>query len=1133
MTQSDAIGLASHLQNRAADPAVSAWVSASAGSGKTKVLIDRFVRLLLAGTPPQKILCLTYTQAAAAEMIERVTKRLSEWAVCDEEKLDTDLGALTQETGREARQKNIRRARTLFAAVLDCPGGLRIKTFHAFAQEVLARFPLEAGVVPHFTVLEEAMASEMREDALTALLRDDAALTIKAAWAKLVGLFDLKNLQKLIGELLYEQRKLTAALARYNGLDGLRTALYRQLQIDPSETAAAVIAAACADAALPLAALQQMGDALFAEGKDTAVWILQKWLALAPEQRTARFDDYKNVFLTDKETPRKKLLSAASLKTNLALGSLLAEEAERVQQVVRRCHQIERLDKTVVLLELGAGLLAEYAVRKARSAALDFDDVINRTAALLAQDGIAPWVLWKLDGGLDHLMIDEAQDTSPAQWAIIRAITGEFFAGEGARNKQRTLFVVGDEKQSIYSFQHADPSQFHAMRDYFQQQAAQAAQPFINVQLDVSFRSAPLVLEKIDEVFALHGTSKGVSVTPIQHRSSKPDLPARVTFWPALRPAGKLDKSKPWEAAEDYQCASAPVAQLAEQLAEQIKGWCAQGRQAGDIMILVRRRNALVTALVRALKLRGIPVSGVDRMVLANEISVKDMLAVLQFVLLPEDDLNLACVLRGPFVGMDEETLERLCVTRTSSLWQNLRADVSLSSATTWLQHLLGLADYGTVYDFLASILHSPCPTARSGKMAMVARLGRDALDPLDELLNRAQHFGTQQPDSLQLFLQQMLNDESQVKRALEQGAGEVRIMTVHAAKGLQAPIVILPDTCGAPRTRELAQLQWDALTGLPYYIGGGEATRDDFAAALHDEEQQAQLEEYRRLLYVALTRAESELHIYGYYGENKPQGFDSSWYRLIGQVFAPDAAEDAAPTQPLAVWEDQPVLPVAAPTTIITPVALPLPAWADEPAPAEKVIRPLSPSQLGAEDVAASPAHPVAQTGFVRGRLIHRLLQYLPVVPIEQRAESALRFLQRQSQLTDREEKTALAAEVLRIIEHPAYAPLFAPDSRAEVPLMGSVRQEDGSLVPMSGQLDRLALVGQEVLVVDYKTNRPPPAGVAGIPPSYRRQMAAYRALLQQIYPNKTVRCFLLWTYNATMMELAEESEEISRGVA
>ncbi len=1135
----DPLRRATRTQSIAADPRLSAWVSASAGSGKTKVLIDRFVRLLLAGTLPQKILCLTYTQAAAAEMIARVTERLSRWAVCPEETLDAELVALTHVRQAAQLAPFRARARALFAAVLDCPGGLRIKTFHAFAQEILARFPLEAGVAPHFTVLEESAALALREAALADLLANGPAAA-QAAWAALVGALTVDKVQELLRQALHDAPKLTALCAQYPTVEALHDALYRHALLDPAQTSEQLLAAFCATPRLPHDMLTQYAALKQAGGKPDVAAALQGWLALPVAARVACFSDYQTIFLTDKLTPRAKLLLKAEQDAQPELAVALGQEAAAIQTVRETCNRLQRAATTAQLLTLARAQQESYAARKAQAAALDFDDVIAQTAMLLARAGVAPWVLWKLDGGLDHIMIDEAQDTSPLQWRIIKALTAEFFAGQGAARAGRTLFVVGDEKQSIYSFQHADPSQFHAMRAFFAAQIKAARQRFVALQLDVSFRSAPRVLQQVDAVFAPPGAQAGVSAVPVRHSASRTQTPGWVSFWPLQTPSDRAVGTV-WQVPDDYSFMRTPVAALAEQLAQQIADWLAAQRpvavregggetvrplRPGDIMVLVRRRNALVPALIRALKARQVPVSGVDRLLLRDALCVKDLLALIQFALLPEDDLNLACVLRGPFIGLDETALEEACVARPESLWQQLQQRPEHAASVHWLRAVLARADYGSSYDFLSLLLQQPCPAGVSGKQVMLARLGHDILDPLDALLNQAQRFGLQQPDSLQHFLQCMLRDEAEIKRALEQQAGEVRIMTVHAAKGLQAPLVLLPDTTGAPRAQELSMLQWDAETGLPYYCGGAAETRDMLAEQLLQTARTAQLQEYRRLLYVALTRAESELHIHGYHGAKLPQAFDESWYECIRRGCAVPDDATAAPGQPLREWRDAGLAAKPAATArVATPV--PLPDWATRPAMPENVVRPLNPSQLGADEVAASPSSAAGQQSFRRGRLMHQLLQYLPDLPAAQQDAIARQFLAAQG--AEAAEVELLAEEALRLLRHPAYAALFAPGSRAEVPLMGWVTQPDGTAAMVSGQLDRLVVTATEVLVLDYKTNRPPPTAGAPVPLAYRRQMAAYRAILRQIYPRHQVRCFLLWTYNASLQEVPDETEGLA----
>lgn len=1123
------VARATKRQLRAADPDISAWVSASAGSGKTKVLIDRCVRLLLAGAPPEQILCLTYTRAAAAEMAGRIMKRLSGWAVCGEDELARNL---TELTGAAATAAMTARARGLFTRILDCPGGLRIKTFHAFAQEILARFPIEAGVSPHFTPLEEHEAAQMRDEALEHILGAD---NVTQDWNLLIGAAGVESIAHMLQVFLRAPHKFPAAIDRHGDWDRLRAALCRNAQVPHDRSAEEFLASACADRNLPLGDLQQ-AVWLYRQGKMTATAAksaarLADWLARPVTDRARTFDDYQAFFLTSKGETRKYILGAALAKQHSALEEAMQSAAESVARIALQYQSLRRIGVTMALLRLGQNLRREYQQRKQRAAALDFDDIIAKTAALLQRPGIAPWVLWKLDGGISHIMIDEAQDTSTQQWQIIQSLTEEFFAGQGAREQQRTLFVVGDEKQSIYSFQHADPALFLAMRAWFAERARQAGIVFEEITLDVSFRSAPKILQAVDAVFYRDAAHQGVSAAPVVHFAKRQDAQGYVELWPPIQPLKSEDDEDSgggdWEPRREYRPAEAPHAQLAAQIAARIDDWCRHGQSnggnrrkvsPGDILILVRRRNEFVPALVRELKERGVPVSGVDRMQLGAQIGVLDLLAVMQFALLPEDDLNLACVLRGPLLGMDETTLENLCHARPGSLWEAVRAAPELRACRAWLEWAWGLAGRMTPYAFLTQILSQPCPAARSGRMAMIARLGSDAIDPIDELLNRAQEFARRHPPALQNFLFAMRRDTAEIKRELDQGAGQVRIMTVHAAKGLQAPIVILPDSCALPRTQDLDDLQWDAATQLPYYTGGGSETRDALAKRLRAEAHEAALEEYRRLLYVALTRAADQLYIFGYQG--KKGGNGEHWHQLIRATLCPEIGE-APPGQPLIALIDPPGVepPQAQTQQASVPHPPPLPAWINETAPPEAAPRRLSPSRLGGDESAAvSPAQGESRNQAQRGKILHRMLQYLPDFPAAERTQAAERFLALHWSDIAPEQRATYTEEIMRIIGHPDHAALFGPDSRAEAGIAGKIGGID-----MSGQIDRLVIDAHQIMIVDYKTNRPPPESIAAIPASYRRQMAAYRALLQQIEPGKEVRCFLLWTYTGVMMELPE----------
>lgn len=1129
-------------QQRASDPALSVWVNASAGSGKTTVLTNRVVRLLLDGVSPERILCLTYTRAAAAEMAIRITKYLSHWATCSDEALRLDFDQLQ---GKAPSPEQFTRARRLFARVLNCPGGMRIRTIHAFCQEILQRFPIEAGVPPHFSVIEEADAEELQKRVLRELLReadhhpeDKMAKALKFLVLEQGEDTFIKSMRMILGE----RARLKAALAKAGGLDDLIAGLRQTLDLKPGITSQSMIAEATSPGLLPEADLRQMAKALLtcASTYRKRGETILAWLDSPAAERTRTFSDYIRCFLKKEggvltQMPKKeKLIEYPDLKP------VFDREAARLDVLSDRLETLGIAETTAAILIFGQALIQRYENHKAVQAVMDFDDLIQRADHLLQSEDIAPWVLYKLDGGIEHILVDEAQDTSGAQWNIVRILADEFFAGVSARSDiNRTLFVVGDEKQSIFSFQRADPEAFADMRRYFAQRIRGAGKLYKEVPLSVSFRSSPAILRAVDQVFADENVRAGVSETPVQHRAfedRKTFKLGRVEVW-KLQPKTEKDKDpdmEDWELPLEYEAERDPQVELAQQIASRIKlmisGEGHGGRQrhvnAGDIMILLRRRGRFADIMVRALKEQNVPVTGVDRMDLVKQLAVMDLLALIQFVLLPEDDLTLATVLRGPLLNMSEDDLMDLAMERSATLWQQL-SELSAhhplyAKAHDFLSRWLNRADFLTPFAMLSDLLNEPCPASKvSGRQALWTRLGADALDPIEELLNAAQTFSHRHTPSLQHFLHWLMATEAEIKREQDRGSGQVRIMTVHASKGLEAPIVFLPDTSAVPKVTDLPRLQWGKEEDggeVPLYLARKPA--QGVARQYWDHARQKQLEEYRRLLYVALTRAATELYVCGWEPTRTESSSEESWYNLVRNALASlHDTELALPANPETeiVFADHKDVHQPEPRREERPSfapCLPLPDWVmTQPAAEPAGLHYLVPSQM-----VQGPATATPDSTFARGKIIHRLLQSLPMVEDDLRDEVVARFLGNPQHSLSVEQQSRIGKEVLTLLRNPDYAPIFAPTSRAEVPLIGRVQ---GMLI--SGQIDRLCLHEDALWIVDYKTNRPPPEQVEDVPLAYLKQLASYRVLLQQLYPLKTLRCFLLWTYKPLLMEIPE----------
>jgi len=1133
----DARARAEAEQRQASDPAVSAFVAASAGSGKTKLLTDRMLRLMLTGAVPSRIQCLTFTKAAAAEMSLRLQHRLGRWLTMDNADLDAELAGLLVPTGEDAR----RDARALFAQVLDLPGGMRIGTIHAFCQSLLRRFPLEAAISPHFRLVEDADArtamDQAREGVLAGFPADAllelAGLTSAEGFGRLVAALDAKR-SALAPAMAWTEPQRVAAMRRAAGAGAGDDATLLAAAVDWPEREG-------------VAAMQRIAQAHGSPGVQQKAERLLGWLGLPPDLRREHWDEWlKELLKADGEPRAPSVFAAKGLDTKHPeiIETMVAEQA-RVLAVEDERRALRVAAVSTALLHLAAPVLRAYAGRKEDGGLLDYGDLIGRTSDLLRDPGAA-WVLYKLDGGIDHLLLDEVQDTAPEQWQIAHRLTEEFFAGLGAaaeEGRRRTFFAVGDPKQSIYSFQGADPQEFERSRAEMAARVGPAE--WRDVTLDVSFRSTVPVLALVDAVFADPEAARGVADDgPLHHFADRAGAAGRVELWP-LTPVPEAPLAEPWTVPErNMGQVSAP-----QRLADALAGWIGDALRSGtrlesrnrpmtpgDVLVLVRRRDDFAKSLVRALKARGVPVAGLDRLVLDEQAAVQDMLALCDAVLLPEDDLAVACVLTSPLGGLTDDDLMRLSIGRRGTLWDALRDRAgeheAWGQAWTLLSILQSRADYVTPHHLITEAL-GPL----GGRARLLARLGPDAAEPLDELLNAALAYTAQRAPSLQGFVHWLRRSGATVKREAEGAGGTVRVMTVHGAKGLQAPLVILPDTTALPPKDEPFGWRADPTTGvmLPLW-----SPRKEFRCAAVDQaraaEQDLKAKEYNRLLYVALTRAEDRLLVCGW--ETRKGVPDQSWYRMVQRGFQAIGAEASAFDAVPGAWAGACLAQESEQTALPQPgavpsadAAIPLPAWAgcpgdwrpDAPPPEPPVPVPLAPSRpdgagFGPVPRAASPLLSRDDAGqrFLRGKLVHTLLQHLPELPEAARADAALAHLRFGGFGLTPAEVEGLAEQVLAVLAHPELAPLFGPGSRAEQPLTGLV----GNAV-VSGVVDRMVVLPHEIMLADYKTHRAAPEAVADTPVRYLRQLAAYRAVLREIYPGRPVRCALVWTDQAAVVSV------------
>jgi ATP-dependent helicase/nuclease subunit A len=1139
------------LQRLASTPEDSVWVGASAGSGKTKVLTDRILRLLLPrkngamGVKPHKILALTFTKAAASEMALRIANRLSEWATMPLEGQKGLTQNLKNLLGHAPTELQLDMARKLFASVIDSPGGLQIMTIHSFCQSVLGRFPLEADLPPNFKALEETQAKVYLERAIKNTIQkasNEKSSGLSEALNHLSFLNNQEQLVELLNSLISERRQMKLLLKKYFDANGLYQSLCQNFGIAPHTTSE--------DLKNDFYGFDNHEDKLryacklMAEGTPSTDQknglAIQLYLDIEKTEKSKFFEDYKSVFLTQKNEIKKTIITKKIQEKDDSLLSLLHSEAQRLIELEENIQKANTARLTRDLFIVGSAVLDDYNAQKNKENLLDFDDLILRTLELLKGEtknlnglDASPWIRYKMDQGIDHILVDEAQDTNPEQWEIIQSLCDDFFDGQGQSEdeKSRSIFIVGDEKQSIFSFQRASPEKFHRMREWFSEKIQNTNNVLQKINFETSFRSTPAILDYVDQVFNSVDKREGLSDLPIKHYSHRYKQAGHVELWPLFENDAQ-DDHDPWTPPVEIVHTASGASKLAEHIGDTIQGWIDNKEileshnrpiEPGDIMILVKSRTGFLDQIVRSLKSRHIPVNGVDRMILNDQLVIQDLCALIKFSLLPEDDLNLATILKSPLIGWDEGQLFKYSYKRQSSLWANIKASTDLKLEIEWLETLIEIAGKLKPYDFLSFILNTNCPADEiSGLRAIKKRLGEEALDPLNEFLNKALQHELENTPDLQNFLQDQLFDDSQIKRQMEEANKAVRIMTVHGAKGLEAPIVILPDTTRTSRGNKPERIFWPDKTGqdYPYYC----PISDDMPQACEEAKeilQQREDEEYRRLFYVALTRAEDRLYIGGY--QSKRPIIDQSWYRYAEKAF--DQIEDVhtRKNNDLVIKSfSNPALDKAdrdAEVSETMSQEFEVPDWLFSPLPEEETPpRPLMPSRPSDDkEQALSPLQAIQDNRFKRGNITHKLLQILPDIAPENWEKKAKLYLSQPAHDLSKNVQEEILTEVLKILQHEKFAPIFGEGSIAEAPITGLLK--DNRLV--SGQIDRLLITETVIYIIDYKSNRPSPENKKDVPQIYKNQMQSYADVMREIYPDRDIRAALLWTDKCQLMEI------------
>ena len=1125
-------------QALAVDPQVHAAVSASAGSGKTQVLTARVLRLLLNGARPESILCLTFTKAAAAEMANRIGARLAAWVRLKKTELAADLLAL----GESNDPRTLQRARQLFARVLDCPGGLKILTIHAFAQSLLAAFPAEAGITPGFQPIEGRAEQELVRRTLAELMADAEG----RGDVRLIH--DVQVLSRRLGEMGAVDY-LQACARRHDALEALGPPELIERKILslmnlPEESVEDYIAHHCGDDRFDCDLLQAIADANRKWGARSGLGhaeVIDEWLALTPIERAARLGDLRKVVMTDKGTPR---VSAGQSKAEPHYEAHAGRLAVLIDELLRLQNGAQLAAHIAAGLRAGQAFAEAYTRAKRAAGVADFDDLIDWTRRLLAQPGIGDWVRYKLDREVDHVLVDEAQDTNAAQWEIIEKLVEEYFSGSSeADERRRTLFMVGDFKQAIYGFQGTDPTRFSEAREYFKRRAEELTdaedtldlfkrrtREFRDLSIAASFRSSQPVLDVVNAVISELGHGAlALAEAPPAHIAHHRERHGQVELWQPFAP--EFDEEGD-EGEESW--ITLRARQYAEALAERILDMVrdapylpstGKALTPGDILVLVRSRGELASLIVARLFSAGVPVAGVDRLHLHEPLAVQDLLAAVKFAVQPSDDLSLGCLLVSPLIGWDQDQLRALAWDRKGSLWRELRQrateDSAFQSAHDALSELLRIADFTTPSVFLETILSGPM----QGRRKLYSRLGMAARDPIDELLNSAFEFERNEIPSLDRFLSWFSRGTVDVQRDPGQPGNEVRVMTVHGAKGLEAPVVILADATADParlgRTPITLDFEISPENVAPLLRPKKEERSPPFEEKIAAEEKR-DLEEHWRLLYVALTRAADRLIVTGVAPKPRKDGTEARpvncWHVAVERAMQ---RLDSAPTEQ-EKWGAGLIYGSASPARKPAVAKadrdrIEIPEWARTAAPPEaRPPRPLAPSAIAVDDESAPPPSEAMRAAALRGTWIHQLLERLPAVDAASRPAAADRWLERSAGLTDTSARSEIVDQVCGILSDERFSSLFGDDSLGEAPLAATL--PDGRVI--AGTVDRLLVEQKGISVIDFKTGRVPGTD-ADIPHGHRAQMQAYTDALKVIFPGREVRAALLYTAGPKLIEV------------
>ena len=1109
-----------NLQQIASNPKNSAWVFASAGSGKTKILTDRVLRLLLDNVSPSKILCLTFTKVAAAEMQSRINSELAKWILCDNVELRKKLTALS---GDFPTENELKRARILFVKILDEESKIKVQTIHSFCQTLIKIFPFEAKVKPNFEVLESnqeklLLKTAQKEVLKKALVNEKLKKLVQETNAKLHE----ESFSGLVANLLNKKEQLNSLKEKFFGIENIIAEIFKnfgvgnedgnakkqilkQVQDDDARNALDD------DAGNVLGQTQRFRHPELVSG---SIHIFQKFAAqinhkshlkLAFELENSglisniklatairnflknitleNFSDYKSAFFTQEGNPRKLTKNIAA---NLELTSIFSDCCQLINDFSDQINSLKIANDSALLLRFVDHILENYSQLKKQNSVLDYNDLIVETNRLLANPDFSNWVKLKMDSSFDHILIDESQDTNHQQWNIIKALSEDFFTGLSSSNKSRSIFIVGDEKQSIYSFQGAEPN---ISAEIFAHFAEKLGNNLKKIELNNSFRSQAKILQAVDDVFSKEERKKAISkVSEFQaHKPIREGL-GKVEIWPQIQKEKTEKKEISFEWKIDFSKDETQEEEeiLAEIIARKIHLKVdSKSANYGDFMILLRNRtNGFDKALAKFFHQYQIPFTSVSKIKFSENILIQDLLSAAKFVLLPRDDLNLACLLKSPIFAISEEELFEICQfknERETTIFNILGQLEKFREIKNNLDELITKSQQLNCFEFFYFLLHQ-----KNHQQNFLATFGHENLEILDKLLLSVFDFCQNFSPNLQKYLEFIEKLDFEISLSSDEN-DRVKITTIHSAKGLQAPIVMLPD-CSYNFNQLLSakeEISWIEFGEDKIPVWCRKKEDENLLLKKHRAGKLREAkEEYLRLLYVAMTRAENELYV-GSFGKAKDP---ECWYEIVKNSVTGVEVLELEEFLKMAEIENSSVKKI--------------PKQVQDEAAREMSLS-VKFSHRHSELDSRSIAQNQIKPSQIKGRLVHKIFEVIGKNSAEDKnwlQEIAKKIIEKEEFLSERE-KNKIQQDLADFIGSQHFEKLFSGKISCEVDIVGQKNLK---------RIDLLVEKENEVLIVDYKSDETLPDVV---PQQYLRQLNGYKKLVEGIYAGKEIKIAIFWT--------------------